>query len=176
MKACDDNDTSASEAVRTFVDAYIAQSRQLKLKQIARRLAMTIIHNPVKSSAGFVAPVGGAVAASLLFVSPGSADTYLAPINHPTPSYPIEMGKKGVSADCKARFDVLADGSVGQEIDIDCTHPGFVDSVLAAVRQLRFEPQIRDGKAVTVENVVYPIVFEIQSNQGATIETSIPLE
>tara|TARA_Y100000052_G_scaffold22253_2_gene22935 strand:+ start:35082 stop:35840 length:759 start_codon:yes stop_codon:yes gene_type:complete len=161
MKACEDNDTNASDAVRTFVDAYIAQSRHLKLKQIARGITMTILQNPVKSAAGFTAPIAGTVAAAFLMAAPGSAETYLPPLEPPVPYYPIEMAERGISAECEARFAVSKTGYVEPGFKVDCSRRGFDDAVKAAVSKLKFEPQIRDGEPVRVENAVYPIVFEI---------------
>lgn len=163
MKACEENDTNASDAVRTFVDAYIAQSRQLKLKQIAKGIAMTILQNPVKSAAGFAAPVAGAVTATLLMTSPSVAQPeYVAPLSHPTAViYPADMAEQEIEGTCDVYFSVDTAGRVMPGAKAECSHPGFEKSASDAVYQLRFEPFERNGKPVLRDNLIYPFSYEL---------------
>lgn len=160
--ACDEEGITASHAVRTFVDAYIRQSRRVKLKTITQDLTMTMINNPIKTTGGLAA-TGAAIAALFsLFALPSAADTNVQPIAPPIPEYPIELGQKGISGLCKSTFNVSKEGLVETGIEVDCTHPGFVDVTLKAIQSLRFEPKIVDGEPVRMTGIVYPIEYRIE--------------
>ncbi|HBH91240.1 MAG TPA: hypothetical protein DDY27_15175, partial [Hyphomonadaceae bacterium] len=64
MRECERNGTTASDAVRTFVDAYLARSRSEKLKQIVKDITMKLIKNPVKATVSASGVGAGIVAAS----------------------------------------------------------------------------------------------------------------
>ena len=80
------------------------------------------------------------------------------------------MAEQGISGECKAHFDVSAEG-FAENVTANCTHPGFVEVTIASAKTLRFQPKIKDGKAVQRKGVVYPLVFEINTdNDGLSIE------
>ena len=162
MQACEENGVTASHAIRTFIDEYLKRSRRMKLKRIAQEISMTLIQNPLKTTGGIGALVTGGFALSLMIATPVAADSNAQPISLPMPVYPIELAEAGISASCDATFNVDAEGFVEADVEVDCTHPGFVDAVRNAVLTLRFEPKMEDGKAVRRTGVVYPMSFEIE--------------
>lgn len=156
--ACEAEGITVSHAVRTFIDAYLRRSRQMKAKRIAKDLSMTLIRNPIKTTGGFAA-AATAIGALLTLALPSAADTDIQPIEPPTPQYPIELAEKGISAKCKATFNVTITGVVEPGFPVDCTHPGFVDATRSAIGTLRFEPKLEDGQPVRRTGVVYPIEY-----------------
>lgn len=50
MEACDREGITASQAVRTFIDAYLKRSRRVKLKQITEEITMTLFRHPLKAT------------------------------------------------------------------------------------------------------------------------------
>ena len=164
MQACEENGVTASHAVRTFIDAYLLQSRTMKLKFIAKEIAMTFIKNPIKISIGFGGVASCALALSAVFAAPGVAASSDQPIEPPIPVYPVALAVEGVGAQCEAVFDVSETGIVETGIRASCTHPGFEASVVSAVSMLRFEPKLVDGEPVRRVGIVYPIYYEISAN------------
>ncbi len=159
--ACEAEGITVSHAVRSFIDAYLKRSRRMKLKQITKDLSMTLIRNPLKTTSGFGAAILASLAVFALTATPSMADRDAQPIAPPTPSYPIDMANQGLTATCEASFNVSADGYVEPGMQVECSHPGFVEAVRNAVITLRFLPKLVDGKAVQRKNVVYPISFHI---------------
>ncbi len=159
--ACEKEGITASHAVRTFIDAYLKRSRRMKLKQIAQELSMTLIQNPAKTTGGIGALLLSAFAAAALFAAPSMADKNVQPIEPPAPVYPIDLASQGIGADCTATFDVSVRGYVEPPIEVECTHPGFVESVELAVTTLRFKPKMIDNKPVRMKGVVYPISYSV---------------
>jgi len=154
--ACEREGITASHAMRTFIDAYLKQSRQRKLKQISQEITMKLFQNPLKTAGAVGAALTGAV---LLTAAPSMAeDRDAAPINPPNLSPPIAMLQQGISAKCKALFDVSPMGEP-ENVKAECTHPGYIDAVIEAASTLRFEPKMIDGKAVPRTGVEYPIAF-----------------
>ena len=159
--ACEEEGITASHAVRAFIDAYLRRSRQMKAKRIAKDISMTLIRNPIKTTGG-VAAAATAIIALFSFALPSVADTDVQPIAPPAPSYPIELGQQGLSANCQSTFNVSEEGFVETGIEVDCTHPGFVEVTRKAIRSLRFEPKIVDGEPVRMTGIVYPIEYRIE--------------
>lgn len=160
MKACDEEGITASHAIRTFIDAYLKRSRRMKVKQVAQELSMTLIRNPIKTTGSIGAVTAALIAAFTLTAGPSAADRDAQPIGYPTPIYPEAMIAENMSADCEGRFDVTAKGYV-VDLNVTCTHPGFVDSATQAIATLRFEPKIVNGEPVRRTGVVYPIQYQI---------------
>ena len=171
MRECERNGTTASDAVRTFVDAYLARSRSEKLKQIVKDITMKLIKNPVKATLSASGVGAGIVAASLLFAAPAVSEATLRPLNLPSPVYPADMMAEGLSARCNVTFSVTEAGVVEGDIQANCTHPGFTESAVTAVSAIRFDVTGEDGTAKRVENVVYPLVYELRSNHEGATET-----
>ena len=162
MAACVENDVSASHVLRTFIDAYLQQSRQVKLKRIAKDIAMTFIHNPVKTTLGIGSMFCGGIVAAGLLAAPGMTQIYLEPLEPPVPVYPADMADEGLGAKCEVTFTVSAEGTVEKDVIANCTHLGFDDSAISAVLQLTYEPTLKNGQPTRVENVVYPLEYMIE--------------
>lgn len=70
-EACEAEGITASHAVRTFIDAYLKQSRRVKLKTISQEITMKLFRNPLKTAAA----IGTSLTAAVLFAaSPSVAD------------------------------------------------------------------------------------------------------
>lgn len=168
MAACEREGITASYAMRTFIDAYLKRSGRVKLKQITQEITMKLFQNPLKTAGA----IGGAVAAATIFAaSPSVAEDRDAElIAHPTTiSYPIELAKQGVEAECEASFGVTIEGKP-DNINVTCTHPGFVDEAYAATSTLQFSPKIENGQPVYRENVSYPYIFQLNDDDTAAEE------
>ncbi len=72
MAACEEEGITASHAIRTFIDAYLARSRHVKVQRIAKEIANMLIRNPLKTTG-----LAGASLAALVMLSaqPSMADT-----------------------------------------------------------------------------------------------------
>ena len=161
MEACEREGTTASEAVRTFIDVYLKRSRRVKLKQIAEDLASKLLKHPLKTSGGVA---GLTFAAIALSATPSAAqlDSDIQPIEVPTwIVYPAEMVAAGISAECEAFFDISKKGKP-KNVTARCTHPGFETEVIRTTKKLRFEPKLVDGKRVKRKNAVYPYSFRLE--------------
>ena len=156
--ACERDGITASHAMRSFIDAYLKRSERVKLQQIIQDTTMTLIKNPVKITGGLLALTFGTVA---FLAGPGTAqlDRDAQPIAPPTwIVYPEPMLEAGLGATCEARFDVSADG-IPMDIQITCSHEGFVESALIATKRLRFEPKRVNGEPTIRHGVIYPYVY-----------------
>lgn len=166
LAACRRTGDVPSDVLRMAMKDYVAKVQAAERSTLATELFMTLIQNPLKS----LATVGTSIAAVVLFAaSPSVADPDLQPINAPIVTYPIAMAEQGLGAECKAMFDVTAAG-VPENIKIDCTHPGFAESMTAAAQTLRFEPKMDNGIAVPRKGVVYPIVYQLDNDIEITLE------
>lgn len=167
-RACEEEGITVSHAVRTFVDAYLRRSRRMKAKRIAKDISMTLIRNPIKTTGGLSAATAAALGIAALSASPSFADRDTQPIELPKPEYPIDLASQGISAHCDNYFDVSAEGYV-INLEVECGHPGFVESSRNAVATLRFEPKLKDGVAVVRKGVVYPVVYYLRDDEGNPI-------
>ena len=168
MEACEHQGITASEAVRTFIDAYLKRSRRAKLNEIAKDIAMKLFDHPIKATSSVTALTLGALALTAGPVVADVEDRDAQPIVAPMVTYPADMAEQGIGADCEAHFDVSVDG-LPEDISATCTHPGFVDETLESAATLRFEPKVENGQAVRRSGVVYPIVFAI-GREDASVE------
>ena len=78
------------------------------------------------------------------------------------PVYPAELRAAKISGE--ALICLVVDES-GQTRDVQClreTAPGFGDAAIAAVQQWRFDPGVKDGRAVPCRLEV-PIVFSLRN-------------
>lgn len=158
LDACKRAGDTPSDILRTAMADYVAEVERAEQKTITRELSMAVIRNPLKT----LTTAGLTLAAALAFTAtPSFADRDAQPIEHPTwITYPIDMANQGITAECKAHFDVSADG-FPRKITVECTHPGFVDTVERATARLRFRPKHVDGKPVKRRDVVYPYSFTL---------------
>ena len=157
-RACEEEGITVSHAVRTFIDAYLRQSRRTKAKLIAKDISMTLIRNPIKTTGGLTGAVATIMAVVSLTAAPSFADLVNQPIEDPRPVYPIDLVEQGIGTECENYFDISPEGYV-INLEVKCGHPGFVNSSRNAVSTLRFEPKIVDGVPVTRTGIVYPILY-----------------
>lgn len=162
--ACEAEGITVSHAVRSFVDAYLKRSKRMRLKLITREVSMTLIRNPIKTTTGLFGTLGAAFAVFSLTATPSFADRDAQPIQPPIPQYPMDLAKAGISADCEAIFNVSADGYIEDGLEVECTHPGFVEATRKAALTLQFAPKIVDGKAARRTGVRYPISYQLISD------------
>lgn len=160
QKACENEGITASQAVRTFIDVYLKRARRMTLQRIAEDISMTLIKNPLKSSITLTS-LSGLTIAFFLFGAGVSAaqDENAQPINLPTISYPDELIKQGVTGKCEATFDVAKSGRVEGIVEVDCSHPGFEQTVRASVYTLKFDTTTPEGQRRALKGVVYPFEF-----------------
>lgn len=71
MKACAQNSSTASDAVRQFIDAYIARSGRISLQQLIKEMTMKLSRNPKKVTGILAAATAGAIVFGTL---PSAAD------------------------------------------------------------------------------------------------------
>lgn len=55
LTACEENGMTSSEAIRSFIDAYIMQSRWKRIKTIAKEMIMIVKRHPLKSTSTAIA-------------------------------------------------------------------------------------------------------------------------
>ncbi|MEM9180651.1 MAG: energy transducer TonB [Pseudomonadota bacterium] len=172
-RACEEEGITVSEAVRTFIDAYLQRSRTVRLKRIAKEISMTLVRNPIKTTGGVGGLIAAAFATATLFSAPSFADRDTQPIDYPKPEYPRDMAIQNISAHCDGYFDVNPEGYV-INLEVKCGHPGFVTSARNAIATLRFEPKIVNGNAVKRTGVVYPIVYQLLDENGNPLDPLMP--
>lgn len=80
-------------------------------------------------------------------------------VNQVKPNYPPELRKQEITGRVLVAFTVLADGRVTNVRVEQSTNPAFDPAALAAVRQWRFEPGQKGGKAVSFRMRI-PISFK----------------
>lgn len=80
-------------------------------------------------------------------------------VNQVKPNYPPELRKQEITGRVLVAFTVLADGRVTNVRVEQSTNPAFDQAALSAVRQWRFEPGQKGGKAVSFRMRV-PISFK----------------
>jgi TonB family protein len=92
----------------------------------------------------------------------GDVDRIPALISRVDPEYPIEMRRKGISGEVLVDFVVGLTGTVLSAVALKSTQPDFNDAAIAAVRQWRFQPGIKDGREVATRMQI-PITFNLDA-------------
>ena len=125
---------------------------------------------------------GGALVATLVFGSAFAAwasqppqaefepdlDWYARKVSTPAPAYPEAARTQRISGTVMLIVDIAADGSVsGAEVDRGEPAGVFDDAALAAVANWKFQPAMKDGKAVP-SRVRVPIAFKIPPKTAET--------
>jgi len=80
------------------------------------------------------------------------------PLVGPTPEYPAKLRKAGIKGDAKVSFVISPSGLVLTPELKSASDPAFGEAALAAIRQWRFLPKIKEGRAVET-TVTLPFVF-----------------
>lgn len=86
--------------------------------------------------------------------SPKEVDTKVRLLNKPSPSYTEEARKNTVQGTVVLRVIFSADGSVGSITPIRSLPYGLTEKAVAAARQIKFQPAMKDGRPVSVAMVV----------------------
>ena len=89
------------------------------------------------------------VAAALKARKPGSSASPVA-LYRIGPFYPYELRRLNINGAATVEFTIDPDGRVREAQVVETTHPLLVEPALAAVKQWRFVPGWKDGKAVAV--------------------------
>ncbi len=81
------------------------------------------------------------------------------------PIYPPLAKAEGIEGAVVVRYSVSLDGRV-INAQIDSAEPEgvFEDAALKAVRSWRYNPAMKDGEPVAVDNVVSTVRFELSAN------------
>jgi TonB family protein len=73
------------------------------------------------------------------------------PFFGPGPEYPAKLAKAGIRGTASVRFRIGINGAVLDPEVANASDPAFGEAALAAVRQWRFLPGIKDGRPVETE-------------------------
>jgi len=84
------------------------------------------------------------------------------PVTMPTPAYPLDLKKRGIEGVVVVEFIVGTDGMAHEVKIISAPDPLLGAAVLDASKDWRFDPGVREGKAVAVK-LSEPITFAIKS-------------
>ena len=81
------------------------------------------------------------------------------------PVYPSDARAAGIQGDVVVRYDVSAAGTVVNARIESAEPPGVFDqAALAAVRSWRYNPQIREGEAQEVKNILSTVRFRLDDD------------
>lgn len=106
---------------------------------------------------------GGVDVARTAIFPPGLLDRIPRAKVQLPPDYPVAMRHTGTSGSVVVEFDVNTEGRVIRAEALSCTDREFAESALRAVRQWRFEPGRRHGRAVPFRMTV-PIEFGLEAD------------
>ena len=70
------------------------------------------------------------------------------PFVGPAPEYPRELLRKKVAGSASVRFDLDARGRVLDPVVVSASQPEFGEAALAAIKDWRFLPKVRNGRPV----------------------------
>jgi outer membrane biosynthesis protein TonB len=75
-------------------------------------------------------------------------------ISKPRARYTDEARYNNVTGTIKIAVEYQADGSIGFTIPVESLPHGLTQNALQSARQIRFQPAVRNGNAVTVVGIV----------------------
>lgn len=88
-------------------------------------------------------------------------DKPLKIIKIPRPKYPAyEGGVISARGIVRIKVQFLASGKIGEVVPVTRLGYGLTESAIEAAKEIKFEPEIKNGKAVTVIKVI-PFNFSI---------------
>ena len=82
------------------------------------------------------------------------------PIRVPVPDYPDRALRQGLSGNCEVRFSIDQMGRPYNTV-AECSDKVFVRSAEKAVRGALFAVRTKNGKPVGQDNLVYPLLYEL---------------
>lgn len=88
-------------------------------------------------------------------------DRTIQPITPPVPTYPSAAIRTGKEGYCEVHLTVSPQGDPFN-VRAECSDPVFARSAQRAIEKVKFAPQIRNGRPVTVTGVVYPLEFRLK--------------
>lgn len=105
------------------------------------------------------APVPEAPVAPSAPVAAATGSETPVPVSQPAPRYPREALRRNVGGTVRVRVTVAIDGSVDRLELAESSGDRYLDrAAMEAVRRWRFQPAVREGRAI-VADVVVPISF-----------------
>ena len=110
-------------------------------------------------------PLAILVVLGILAGCAGSQNRPMQLVSGSGPTYPPLAKAERIEGAVVVRYGVSADGRV-INARVDSAEPEgvFEDAALAAVRSWRYNPALKDGEPVAVENVVSTVRFELSAN------------
>lgn len=91
------------------------------------------------------------------------------PLNPPQPNYPYLASLFHVEGNCDVRFSVDEEG-LPFGLMTSCTHPIFCHEAERAVSRVKFLPKLVDGIPTVRTDIIYPLIFQLQSYNPETGE------
>jgi protein TonB len=95
-------------------------------------------------------------------------DGEMLPLVNVTPQYPTRAASRGIQGWCQVSFTVDGNGNVDEDtiVVVDAEPQGVFDrtSVRAAAR-FKFQPRVKDGVGVAVQNVQYVFRYVLEGDQ-----------
>ena len=88
------------------------------------------------------------------------------PLVGPAPEYPAKLRKAGIKGEAKVSFVISPHGRVLKAEIKSASDPAFGEAALAAIRQWRFLPKIKEGRAVETMATL-PFVFSPPEKSAA---------
>ena len=84
------------------------------------------------------------------------------PIRPPVVTYPTRAQERGLEGECTVTFNVDVRGQP-YDVTADCSDGVFRREAIRAVNKVQFAPKVVKGRAQERRNVVYPLVFTLES-------------
>lgn len=102
----------------------------------------------------------------VLFFDTRAGEVFLIPESHPKPIYPLALSRAGVIGKVSVRFMVSADGLVSKVTILESDHPDLAEASRVAIEQWRFKPWIVEGDRPAEQEIIAPMVFNIEAPDG----------
>lgn len=78
------------------------------------------------------------------------------------PKYPRDMRRANISGSVVVQFIVSKEGNVIDAKAVKSSHPEFIDAAVEAVSKWKYEPALKDGRAVNCRMMI-PIQFNLNN-------------
>ncbi|MFN7164700.1 MAG: energy transducer TonB [Hyphomonas sp.] len=78
----------------------------------------------------------------------------------PSPVYPEEAVREGISDECDSRFDIDGWGRPFN-LDVRCTYKIFADATEDALLATEFNPRALDASQIGAQCASYPFAYEV---------------
>lgn len=123
-------------------------------------------------------PIAAELEVGVLFLSPpaqqiGKTDTPPKPIKIAQPVYPYGLARAGINGEVNISLIISVEGRVSDPTIISSTHPAFEEAALAAIRQWRFTPALKDGRTVAYSGTQL-IAFNLDGKDAQNFSITVP--